>query len=138
MRVGGADARPCSLLRQALRAGVPGPYSLRSFLDGAPDMLNAHMALIATDSIRKVYKSGLSISPDLVEADTSLSRFVRCVLAAYVGSIRVHCEWGERGIPERSQFFHSPSRDQRLPGRARRRRGPNASSRTGCIAPSVG
>ncbi|MDQ3663581.1 MAG: hypothetical protein M3353_02840 [Actinomycetota bacterium] len=91
-----------------VRAGVPVPDSLRSFLDGATDMPDAHMALITTDSIHKVYKSGLSISPDFVEADKDLSRLVRYVLAAYVGSIGVRFEWREGGIPKRSQFFHFP------------------------------
>ncbi|MFZ1114649.1 MAG: hypothetical protein WAN44_02350 [Propionibacteriaceae bacterium] len=91
-----------------VRAGVPVPDSLRTFLDGGTDMLDAHMALITTDSIHKVYKSGLSISPDFVEADKSLSRLVRYVLAAYIGSIGVRFEWCEGGIEERSQFFHFP------------------------------
>jgi hypothetical protein len=91
-----------------LRAGLPVPDSLRSFLDGAKDMPDAHLALITTDTVHQRYKSGLSISPDFVEADKSLTRFVRYVLIAYVGSIGVRYEWREEGIPERSQFFHFP------------------------------
>lgn len=91
-----------------VRAGVPVPESLRTFLDGDRDMSDAHMALVTTDSIHKVYKSGLSISPDFVEADKTMTRFERYVLAAYVGSIGVRFEWRNGGIQERSQFFHYP------------------------------
>lgn len=89
-----------------VRTGLPVPDSLRGFLDGDTDMPDTHMGLITTDTIHKNYKSGLSISPDFVEADKSLSRFVRYVLVAYVGSIGVRYEWREEGIPDRSQFFH--------------------------------
>jgi len=91
-----------------VRAGLPVPDSLREFLDGETDMPDAHMVLITTDSIHKRYKSGLSISPDFVEADKSVSRFVRYVLVAYVGSIGVRYEWREEALPERSQFFQYP------------------------------
>jgi hypothetical protein len=91
-----------------VRAGVRVPDSLRAFLNGGTDMPDAHMALITTDSIHKVYRSGLSISPDFVEADKSLSRLMRYVLAAYIGSIGVRFEWCEGGIEERSQFLHFP------------------------------
>jgi hypothetical protein len=43
-----------------------------------------------------------------VNADRTVSRFVRYVLVAYVGSIGVRYEWCEEGLPERSQFFHFP------------------------------
>lgn len=91
-----------------VRSGLPVPDSLRAFLDGATDMPDAHMALITTDAIHKLYKGGLSISPDFVEADKNSNRFVRYVLVAYVGSIGVRYEWSEKGCPERSQFFHYP------------------------------
>lgn len=92
-----------------VRAGLPVPGSLREFLDGATDMPDAHMALITTDSVHKLYKGGLSISPDFVEADKNMSRFVRYVLVAYVGSIGVRYEWSEGILPARSQFYHHPN-----------------------------
>ena len=91
-----------------VRTGLPVPQSLREFLDGATDMPNAHMALITTDTVHRLYRRGLSISPDYVEADKDLKRLVRYVLVAYVGSIGVRYEWSEEGIAERSQFFHYP------------------------------
>lgn len=91
-----------------VRAGLPVPDSLRLFLDGAADMPDAHLAIVTTDTVHKVYKSGLSISPDFVNADKDITRFVRYVLVAYVGSIGVRYEWSEDGLPERSQFFHYP------------------------------
>lgn len=66
------------------------------------------MALITTDTVHKLYRGGLSISPDFVDADKNISRFVRYVLVAYVGSIGVRYERSEEGFPERSQFFHHP------------------------------
>lgn len=89
-----------------VRAGLPVPASLRGFLDGSQDMPNAHMALVTTDSIHKLYKSGLSISPDYVEIDQSQTHVTRWVLAAYLGSIGVRYEWREEGITDPSQFFH--------------------------------
>ena len=89
-----------------VRAGLPVPNSLRQFLDGATDMPDPHVALITTDTVHKLYKGGLSISPDFVEADKNISRFVRYVLVAYVGSIGVRYEWSEEGFAKRSQFFH--------------------------------
>ncbi|MFC0554917.1 hypothetical protein ACFFHJ_28865 [Planotetraspora thailandica] len=91
-----------------VRAGLPVPDTLREFLDGATDMSDAHMALITTDTVHKLYKGGLSISPDFVEADKNISRFVRYVLVAYIGSIGVRYEWLEEGFPEQSQFFEYP------------------------------
>ena len=91
-----------------VRTGLPVPDSLRDFLDGATDMPDAHMALVTANSVHKLYRGGLSISPDYVEADKSMSRFVRYVLVAYVGSIGVRYEWREQGLPDRSQFFHFP------------------------------
>jgi hypothetical protein len=52
-----------------MRADLPVPNSLRELLDGATDIPDAHMALITTDTVHKLYKGGLSISPDFVEAD---------------------------------------------------------------------
>jgi hypothetical protein len=89
-----------------VRARLPVPDSLRGFLNGATDMPDAHMALITTDTVHKLYKSGLSISPDFVEADKSITRFTCYVLVAYVGSIGVRYEWREERLPDRSQFFH--------------------------------
>lgn len=91
-----------------VRAGLPVPDSLRQFLNGATDMTDAHMALITTDTVHKVYKSGLSISPDFVEADKNVSRFVAYVMVAYIGSIGVRYEWREESFDGRSQFFHYP------------------------------
>lgn len=91
-----------------VRTGLPIPDSLRDFLDGATDMPDAHMALINTDAIHKMYKGGFSMSPDFVEADKNVSRFVRYVMASYIGAIGVRYEWVEVGFPERSQFFHYP------------------------------
>jgi hypothetical protein len=93
-----------------VRTGLPVPDSLREFLNGATDMPDAHMALITTDTVHKLHKSGLSISPDVVSADKDISRFVRYVLVAYVGSIGVRYEWREEGFTEteRSQFFQYP------------------------------
>jgi hypothetical protein len=84
-----------------VRAGLPVPDSLRSFLDGATDIPDAHMALITTDTVHKLYKGGLFLSPDFVEADKNISGFVRYVLVAYVGSIGVRYEWSQDGVPER-------------------------------------
>ena len=91
-----------------IRSGIPVPDSLRLFMNGETDMPDAHMALITTDTVHAAYKSGLSISPDLAEADRTGSRFTRYLLVAYVGSIGVRYEWREEGIPDRSQFFHFP------------------------------
>jgi hypothetical protein len=91
-----------------VRAGLLVPNSLREFLDGATDMPDAHIGLITTDTVHRLYKGGLSISPDFVEADKNISRIVRYVLVAYVGSIGVRYEWSEEGFAERSQFFHYP------------------------------
>ncbi|WP_322769052.1 hypothetical protein [Frankia sp. Cr1] len=44
-----------------------------------------------------------------MEADKSISRLVRYVLAAYIGSIGVRYEWSVEGLAERSQFFHYPN-----------------------------
>lgn len=66
------------------------------------------MALITTDTVHKLYRSGLSMSPDFVEADRNLSRLVYYVMVAYVGSMGVRYEWCQDDLPERSQFFHFP------------------------------
>ncbi|MFC8876000.1 hypothetical protein [Streptomyces ardesiacus] len=91
-----------------VRSGVPVPESLRDFLDGADDMSDAHMVVISTDTIRRAYGRGFSVSPDLVQVDEKSTRFVSYVMAAYIGSIGVRYEWHEGGIPDeyRSQFFH--------------------------------
>lgn len=93
-----------------VRAGLPVPSSLREFMDGATDMSDGHMALITTDSVHRQYGKGLSISPDAVWVDKSVSRFTGYVLAAYVGPIGVRYQWEEGGLPDdgRSQFFHFP------------------------------
>jgi hypothetical protein len=91
-----------------VRVGLPVPDSLRAFLNGETDMPDAHMALVTTDTVHNLYKTGLSISPDFAESDRNLKHFVRYVLVAYVGSIGVRYEWREEGIQERSQFFHHP------------------------------
>ncbi|WP_220186482.1 hypothetical protein [Streptomyces parvulus] len=93
-----------------VRASVPVPQSLRDFLNGAEDMPDAHMSIISTDSIRKQYGKGLSLSPDLVWIDKDSTRFVAYVMAAYVGAIGVRYEWLEKEIPKsnRSQFFSYP------------------------------
>jgi hypothetical protein len=91
-----------------VRAGLTVPESLHKFLDGATDMEDAHMALITTDAIHELFKSGLSMSPDYAETDRELTRITTWVMAAYVGSVGVRYEWREAGFPERSQFFHFP------------------------------
>lgn len=91
-----------------VRAGVPVPSSLRTFLDGDPDMADAHMALVTTDEVRGRLRTGLSISADYVEANRQKTGLVRCVLAAYIGPIGVRYEWKAEGILDRSQFFHYP------------------------------
>jgi hypothetical protein len=91
-----------------VRSGVPVPESLRTFLDGAIDMPDAHMALVTTDSVHKRYKAGLSISPDFATTDATGNRFTSYVVAAYIGSIGIRYAWYESGLEERSQFFHYP------------------------------
>ncbi|MFJ6791966.1 hypothetical protein [Streptomyces angustmyceticus] len=92
-----------------VRNGFPVPQSLRDFLDGADDMPDAHMAIISTDAIHRSYGNGLSISPDFVQTDRESTRFVSCVMAAYIGSIGIRYEWRENGMHEGySQFFHFP------------------------------
>lgn len=91
-----------------VRAGLRVPGSLPAFLNGEVDMPDAHMALVTTDTVHKMYKSGLYISPHFVESDKDMKHFVRYVLVAYVGSIGVRYEWRMEGIGERSQFFHHP------------------------------
>lgn len=92
-----------------VRAGIRVPLSLRAFLDGEIDMPDAHMAFVTTDSVNAVYRGGLSISPDFVESDRGLTRFVRCVLVNYIGPIGVRYEWREEGFDEGvSQFFRYP------------------------------
>lgn len=92
-----------------VRAGVRVPESLPAFLDGEADMPDAHMAIITTDSVHAAFGRGLSISPDFVECDKELTRFVRCVLVTYIGSIGVRYEWREEEFAKGlSQFFHYP------------------------------
>ncbi|MEO3787175.1 hypothetical protein ABGB12_27945 [Actinocorallia sp. B10E7] len=90
------------------REGLPIPESLRAFLGGETDMTDAQMAVITTDTIRKKYKSGFSISPNFVEVDKGVTRFERYVFAAYVGPIGIRYEWNNGGMEGRSQFFHFP------------------------------
>lgn len=94
-----------------VRAGIPVPESLRTFLDGGDDLPDAHMAIITTDSVRQQHSGGVSISPDHVSMDRNLTRFTGSVMAAYVGSLGVrfewHEEWTHEGKPDgwSSQFF---------------------------------
>lgn len=98
-----------------VRAGIPVPESIRTFLDGGEDLADAHMAIITTDTVREQYGSGLSISDDHVHMDQEITRITGSVMAAYVGSLGVRFEWREgwthEGKPEawRSQFFHYPT-----------------------------
>lgn len=100
---------------RCVRAGVPVPESLRAFLDGAEDIPDGHMAIITTDTVRKSYASGLSISPDFVWLDEGRTRITGAVFATYVGALGVrfewHEEWTESGKPPNwgSQFFHYPN-----------------------------
>ncbi|MDX2393782.1 hypothetical protein NJL88_27720 [Streptomyces sp. DK15] len=91
-----------------VRAGLPVPQSLRDFLNGDSDMPDAHMAIVTTDEVNRVYGNGLYMGPDFVYVDVDSTRFTAFVMAAYIGSIGVRYEWREEGIPEeeRSQFFH--------------------------------
>ncbi|OUZ07351.1 hypothetical protein BHE97_17145 [Aeromicrobium sp. PE09-221] len=92
------------------RSRVPVPESLRSFLDGSTDMPDAHMALITTDSVHRLYRHGMYIGPDGVDVSSDCSRFTGYVMAVYLGSFGVRYMWSEEEIPneERSQFFHFP------------------------------
>lgn len=92
------------------RTGLPIPSSLTAFLDGAEDMSDAQLALVMTDTVGRSYGRGLSISPDFVTTDKSVSQLRAYVLAAYVGPIGVRYQWALDGIPDeqRSQFFHFP------------------------------
>lgn len=89
---------------------VPVPNSLNEFLDGATDMSDAHMALVATENVSARFGKGDSINPNVVEADKTLSKFVRYVFVKYIGGLGVRYEWRENGLgdQERSQFFHHP------------------------------
>ena len=89
-------------------SGVPVPPDVRRFLDGETDMTHGHMALVTTDSVHRL-RSGVSISPEFVEADKAITHLVRYVAVAYVGSIGVRYEWREEGIADGSQFFHYPT-----------------------------
>lgn len=93
-----------------VRAGVPVPRSLVDFMNGASDMSDGHMVFVTTDSVHRVYRQGLYISPDGCWADHEQTRFVGYVGAAYVGSLGVRYEWREGGFPDalRSQLFHFP------------------------------
>jgi hypothetical protein len=88
----------------------PVPDSLRSFLNGASDMPDGLMSIVSTDEVHRQYGKGLSISPGFVDIDSKRTRFERCVMVAYVGSIGIRYEWRRGGVPddERSQFFHYP------------------------------
>lgn len=90
--------------------GVPVPHSLREFLDGATNMPDAHMVLVATDAVISRHGAGDSFSPNVVAADKTLSRFVRYVFVKYVGALGVRYEWRALDDPnwQRSQFFHHP------------------------------
>lgn len=90
---------------------VPIPESLRAFLDGDHDMPDARMTLTETESVRRAYGRGYSLSPNLVAPDRQFTRFVYYVFVYYVGAFGVRYEWRADGIldNERSQFFHSPT-----------------------------
>lgn len=94
-----------------VRDRFPVPQSLRDFMNGAEDMVDGHMAIISTDSIRKAYGSGMSISPAVPWVSRDMTRFTSCVMAAYIGSIGIRYEWVADGIPDqkRDQFFHHPN-----------------------------
>ncbi|AFR50123.1 hypothetical protein KTR9_3488 [Gordonia sp. KTR9] len=97
---------------QMVRTGIEVPQSVRDFLNGADDMIDAHMALVTTDSIHdSPARKGLTISPGAVFLKPDYSRVDGCVFACYVGSIGVRYEWRRTGIPDnnRSQFFHHPN-----------------------------
>ena len=88
-----------------VRSGVPVPNSLRAFLDGEPDMPDAHMALVTTTSIGRANPDGLTISPDAVRTDKEFTRFTNYIFVAYVGPLGVRYEWRQK----RSHLAHSSS-----------------------------
>lgn len=93
------------------RTRLPIPPSLIEFLDGtSSDMPDAHMAIASTDTIRKQYGKGLSISPDFVTTNKAFTKFNQYVLVSYIGGIGIRYDWRAEAIPddERSQFFHFP------------------------------
>lgn len=113
------------------RSDLPVPDSLRTFMDGAEDMPDAHLALVTTDSVHRIAGRGLTMSSDFVRTDPERKEFRGCVMAAYVGSVGVRYEWWAGGRkPEGwdSQFFHFPSpvincfKDERALAEGRTRR----------------
>lgn len=86
-----------------VRTGLPVPQSLRDFLDGADDMPDAHMVLVATDSQRHLDRRSLSVSGDFVWVDKEGTKFRGYVLCAYIGAIGVRYEWTEDRIPDESR-----------------------------------
>ncbi|WP_132993678.1 hypothetical protein [Gordonia zhaorongruii] len=94
-----------------VRSGMPVPKSLRTFLDGADDMPDAHMALVTTDSVHRVAGKGLTLSADFVTVNPERTKFRSYVLAAYVGAVGVRYQWwaeGQKPDEPGSQFFHFP------------------------------
>lgn len=93
-----------------VNTGLPVPGSLRGFMDGASDMVDAQMVLVSTRSVHRT-RSSFGISGDFVWVAKDRSRFVGIVLAAYIGAVGVRYEWREQRIPDsqRSQFFHYPT-----------------------------
>ena len=94
----------CRLVRDR----VPVPPSLRAFLDGADDMLDAHMALVTASDVAETFGQGLRMSPALVYANPAFTRLDAVVLATYIGALGVRYEWRSAGMPDRDQFFHHP------------------------------
>lgn len=95
-----------------VRSGMPVPGSLRAFLDGADNMIDAHMALVTTDSVHRVAGKGLTLSADFAAVDPEMTRFRSYVMAAYVGSVGVRYQWWSEGHKPAgwdSQFFHFPT-----------------------------
>lgn len=92
-----------------VRSGLPVPDSLRAFLDGADCLDDAHMAIVTTDSVRRVAGKGLTMSSDFVATGPGKTRFGSYVMAAYVGSVGVRYQWWSRGAKPHgwdSQFFN--------------------------------
>lgn len=95
-----------------VHTGLPVPDSLRAFLDGGEDLLDAHMALVTTDSVHRVARKGLTLSSDYVWTDHERTQFMGYVMATYVGSVGVRYQWwaeGQRPKGWESQFFHFPT-----------------------------
>jgi hypothetical protein len=89
-------------------AKMPIPDSLRSFLDGAGEMPDVHMALISTDTVRRFARNGLALSPDFVMTDPKREQLQGLVMATYVAAVGVRFQWWTPAAQppgELSQFF---------------------------------